>query len=236
MSDPTTSRRDRLRAQTSAEIKAIAMQLMADGGPSAISLRAIAREMGMTASAIYSYFATRDDLITTLIGDVYTSAVDAAEAARDAVPESDPGARIMAWVQAMRAWALANPEGFRLIYGDPVPGYRPPDDGPGQQAERRACSALLGLVDAAWPTARGRRSEGRAYDWADFHPDLVAHVREDFPDLPPAGVAMTLSVWGRMHGLLALEIYGHLRTFIHDPATVYHDEMYDFTASLGLVS
>ncbi len=229
------SRRDRLRAQTSAEIKTIAMKLMADGGPDAISLRAIAREMGMTAGAIYSYFATRDDLITTLIGDVYTSAVDAAEAARDAVPEADPGGRILAWAQAMRAWALANPEGFRLIYGDPVPGYRAPDDGPGQQAEARACGGLIGLVAAAWPTARASRSADRAYSWADFDPDLVAHVREDFPGLPPAGIAMTLRVWGRMHGLMALEIYGHLR-LIHDPAAVYRDEMHDLIASLGLVS
>ncbi|QDY76592.1 TetR/AcrR family transcriptional regulator [Streptomyces qinzhouensis] len=234
MSDHTTSRRDRLRAQTSAEIKAIAMKLMADGGPSAISLRAIAREMGMTAGAIYSYFATRDDLITTLIGDVYTSAVDAAEAARDAVPESDPGGRILAWAEAMRDWALANPQGFRLIYGDPVPGYRPPADGPGNQAELRACNGLVGLVAAARPTVPALRSEGRAYHWDDFDPDLVAHVRKDFPDLPPAGLALTLSVWGRMHGLMALEIYGHLRTFIHDPATVYRDEMRDFTAALGL--
>ncbi|MGV9776487.1 TetR/AcrR family transcriptional regulator [Streptosporangium sp. NPDC003464] len=233
MSDHTTSRRDRLRAQTSAEIKAIAMKLMADGGPDAISLRAIAREMGMTAGAIYSYFATRDDLITTLIGDVYTSAVDAAEAARDAVPETDPGGRILAWAQAMREWALANPEGFRLIYGDSVPGYRPPDDGPGKQAEVRACNGLIGLVAAAWPAVQARRSEDRAYSWADFDPDLVAHVRKDFPDLPPAGIAMTLRVWGRMHGLVALEIYGHLRTAIQDPAVVYRDEMHDLVASLG---
>ncbi|MGV9310098.1 TetR/AcrR family transcriptional regulator [Nonomuraea sp. NPDC003727] len=236
MSDQTMSRRDRLRAQTSAEIKAIAMKLMADGGPDAISLRAIAREMGMTAGAIYSYFATRDDLITTLIGDVYTSAVDAAEAARDAVPETDPGGRILAWAQAMREWALANPEGFRLIYGDPVPGYRPPDDGPGRQAEARACSGLVGLVAAAWPTVQARQPEEGAYDWADFDPELVAHVRKDFPDLPPAGIAMTLRVWGRMHGLMALEIYGHLRTAIHDPASVHRDEMHDLIASLGLVS
>ncbi|MBB6347072.1 AcrR family transcriptional regulator [Nonomuraea muscovyensis] len=236
MSDQTTSRRGRLRAQTSAEIKAIAMKLMADGGPDAISLRAIAREMGMTAGAIYSYFATRDDLITTLIGDVYTSAVDAAEAARDAVPETDPGGRILAWAQAMREWALANPEGFRLIYGDPVPGYRPPGDGPGRQAEARACSGLIGLVAAAWPAVQARRTEDRAYAWADFDPDFVAHVREDFPDLPPAGIAMTLRVWGRMHGLIALEIYGHLSILIHDPAAVYHDEMRDLIASLGLTS
>ncbi|RSN15519.1 TetR family transcriptional regulator [Nonomuraea sp. WAC 01424] len=233
MSDHTTSRRDRLRAQTSAEIKAIAMKLMTDGGPDAITLRAIAREMGMTAGAIYSYFATRDDLITTLIGDVYTSAVEAAEAARDAVPPTDPGARILAWALAMRGWALANPEGFRLIYGDPVPGYRPPGDGPGKHAEVRACNGLVGLVAAAWPTAPARQSTDHAYDWADFDPDFVAHVRAAFPDLPPAAVAMTLRVWGRMHGLMALEIYGHIRPLVHNPSAVYRDEMRDLIASLG---
>jgi AcrR family transcriptional regulator len=230
------SRRNRLRVQTSAEIKEIAIRLMADGGPDAISLRAIAREMGMTAGAIYSYFATRNDLITTLIGDVYTSAVDAAEAARDAVPDTDAGGRILAWAQAMREWALANPEGFRLIYGDPVPGYHPPADGPGRQAEVRACSGLVGLVAAAWPAVQAHRSDKSAYDWADFDPGLVAHTQQDFPDLPPAGIALTLRVWGRMHGLMALEIYGHLGTLTHDPAAVYRDEMHDLVASLGLMS
>lgn len=229
-------RRDRLRAETSAEIKAIALKLMVDGGPDAISLRAIARELGMTAGAIYSYFATRDNLITTLIGDVYTSAVDAAESARDAVPDTDPGGRILAWAQAMREWAVANPEGFRLIYGDPVPGYRKPDAGPGREAELRACTGLIGLVAAAWPTARKHRRGGGEYRWADFDRDLVAHTREDFPDLPPAGIALTLRVWGRMHGLMALEIYGHLGPLIDNPATVYHDEMRDLVASLGLSS
>ncbi|MEU8318101.1 TetR/AcrR family transcriptional regulator [Nonomuraea sp. NPDC048881] len=234
MSDPRTSRRDRLRAQTSAEIKTIALRLMADGGPDAISLRAIAREMGMTAGAIYSYFPTRDDLVTTLIGDVYTSAVDAAEAARDAVPENDPGGRILAWARAMREWALANPEGFRLVYGDPVPGYRPPEEGPGKEAEARACAGIVGLVAAAWPAARECASGGGAYTWDDFDPALVAHVREDFPDLPPAAIAVTLRVWGRMHGLVALEIYGHLRALVRDPAAVYDDEMRDLVTSLGL--
>jgi AcrR family transcriptional regulator len=121
-----------------AEIKTIALELMAAGGPDAISLRAIAREMGMTAGAIYSYYATRDDLVTMLIGDVYTALVDAAETARDAVPAADPGGRILAWAQTVREWALANPEGFRLIYGDPVPGYQRPKDGPAREAEHRA--------------------------------------------------------------------------------------------------
>ncbi|MFC4913430.1 TetR/AcrR family transcriptional regulator [Actinomadura gamaensis] len=234
MSEQATTRRARLRAQTSDEIKAIALRLMAGGGPDAISLRAIAREMGMTAGAIYSYFATRDDLVTTLIGDVYTALVDAVEAARDTVPESDAGGRILAWADALRAWSLANPEGFRLIYGDPVPGYRAPDDGPGKAAEVRACSGLTGLVAAAWPTASPLVRDVRDYSWDDFDPSLVAHVRAEFPDLPPAALALTLRVWGRMHGLLALEIYGHLSPLIGDPATIYLDEMRALVASLGL--
>ncbi|MEV4252154.1 TetR/AcrR family transcriptional regulator [Spirillospora sp. NPDC049652] len=239
MSDePTTptNRRARLRAQTTDEIKEVALKLMAEGGPDAISLRAIAREMGMTAGAIYSYFRTRDDLVTTLIGDVYSALVLAAEAARDAVPESDPGGRILAWAQAMREWAIANPPGFRLIYGDPVPGYQEPADSPGKAAELRACTALTDLVAAAWPTAAPLQKDGRAYAWDDFDPGLVAHVREDFPDLPPEALALTLRVWGRMHGLVSLEIYGHLRPLIHDPATVHHDEMRALVASLGLTA
>lgn len=230
------SRRDRLRAETSTEIKTIATKLMADGGPDAISLRAIAREMGMTAGAIYSYFPTRDDLITTLISDVYTSFVDAAEAARNAVGVNDPAGRVLAWAQTARAWALENPEGFRLIYGDPVPGYQPPAEGPAADAAMRACTGLTGLVAGAWPAARARQPDGHEYQWADFDPNLVARVRADFPDLPPAAVALTLRVWGRIHGLLALEIYGHLRPLIHDPVTVYRDEISDLVASLGLRS
>ncbi|GAB3985013.1 TetR/AcrR family transcriptional regulator [Actinoallomurus acanthiterrae] len=232
MGEQTISRRARLRAETTREIKEIALRLMAAGGPDAISLRAIAREMGMTAGAIYSYFATRDDLITTLITDVYTELVDRAEAARDAVPETDPGGRVVAWAHAVREWALANPEGFRLIYGDPVPGFRPPEGGAAREAHHRACGGLTGLVAAAWPRATALHDGD--YDWSDFDPGLVAEVRRDFPGLPPAAVALALRVWGRMHGLVALEIYGHIGPLASDPATLYRAEMRDLVRSLGL--
>lgn len=233
MGDQTLSRRARLRVETSAEIKTIALKLMSTGGPDAISLRAIAREMGMTAGAIYGYYTTRDDLITTLINDVHTSLVDTVEAARDAVPEADPAGRILAWAQAFREWALANPEGFRLIYGDPVPGYQPPEGGAAPEAEHRTCAGLAGLIAAAWPYAEPLQAEGD-HQWSDFHPDLVATVHEEFPGLPPAAVALALRVWGRMHGPVALDIYGHLRGQTHDPAKVYRTEMLDLIKSLGL--
>jgi AcrR family transcriptional regulator len=235
------TRRARLRAETTAEIKRVALDLVAESGPDAISLRAIAREMGMTANAIYSYFPTRDDLVTTLIGDLYTSLVDALEAAADAEPASDPARRLLAWSDSFRAWALANPSGFRLLAGDPVPGYRAPEGGPAPEAERRFCAGLTAIVAAAgpeegpdgWPDP-GPGQPDEAYDWSEFDGDLVATARQRSPDLPPAGVALALRIWARMHGLVSLEIYGRLGTKTSDPGKLYRTEMRDLVRSLGL--
>lgn len=221
-----------MRAQASEEIKAIALRLLAEGGPDAVSLRAIARDMGMTAGAIYGYYATRDDLITTLISDVYTALVDKVEAARDAIPVEDPAGRIVAWGEAVRDWAIAHPAGFRLIYGDPVSGYRPPPGGPAVAAEMRACTGLVGLAAAAWPHAEKRQTIGDT-TWSEFDPDLVEHVRAEFPELPPAALGLALRMWGRMHGLVALEVYGHLLPQSRDPAKLFHTEMLDLVRSLG---
>ncbi len=162
-------RRERLRTETTAEIKSVAMGLMAAGGPDAITLRAIAREMGMTANAIYGYFATRDDLVTTLVHDVYTALADTVDAAWEATSQQDAGSRIQAWATAFRDWALANPQGFRLIYGDPVPGYQAPAGGPAPDAARRVCTGLTALAAAAWPQA-GRLYEDGDFTWSDSTP------------------------------------------------------------------
>ncbi|NEW52344.1 TetR/AcrR family transcriptional regulator [Nocardia cyriacigeorgica] len=226
------SRRERLRAETAQEIKMIALRLLEEGGPDAIALRAIAREMGMTAGAIYGYYATRDELISTLISDVYTALLDRVEAARDAVPGDDPGGRIIAWGEAVREWAVRSPAEFRLIYGDPVPGYLPPPGGPAAAAQLRACTGLVALAAAAWPHMG--KVEPPVFEWSDFDADLAAHVRADFPELPPAGLALALRMWGRMHGLVALEVYGHLRPQAQDPAKLFRAEMLDLVRSLGV--
>jgi hypothetical protein len=161
--------------------------------------------------------------------------VQAAEAARDAVPTADAAGRILAWAEAFRHWALHNPAGFRLVYGDPVPGYQAPTEGAAVHAERRACAGLTGLVAGAWPSAEKLQSDG-GYQWSDFDPVLAAAVREDFPGLPPDAVALALRVWGRLHGLVSLEIYGHLRNQTPDPGKVYRTEMCDLIRSLGLPS
>lgn len=133
--------------------------------------------------------------------EVYSSLADAEEAARDAVPEADPVGRVLAVGEAFREWAIGYPEEFQLIYGDPVPGYQAPEGGAAADAEHRACAVLTGLVAAAWPRAQALLSDSD-YAWSDF----AAVTKESFPDLPPAAVALAMRVWGRMHGLVALEV------------------------------
>jgi AcrR family transcriptional regulator len=230
---PPATRRERLKAETTEEIKAIALALMAAAGPEAISLRAIARELGMTPAALYGYFATRDDLVTALIRDVHTALVDRAEAARDALPAGDTAGRILAWAEAFRQWAVTEPAGFRLVYGDPVSGYRPPPGGAAAEADRRACTGLTGLVAAAWPSARELQPRG-AHRWSDFDAHLVDGVRAAHPALTAAALGLALRMWGRMHGLVALEVHGHLRGLTRAPEKLYRAEMLDLIRSLGL--
>ncbi|MEU2872777.1 TetR/AcrR family transcriptional regulator [Streptomyces olivoreticuli] len=226
-------RRERLRLETTAEIKKVALELMAAGGPDAITLRAIAREMGMTANAIYGYFATRDDLVTTPINDVYTSLADTVDAAWATAPAPEPAALIEAWACAFRNWALANPEGFRLIYGDPVPGYRPPEGGAAPDAAQRVCTGITALADAAWPQAQLRYADSD-FGWSDFDPGLLGKVRPAFPDLPPAGVALALRIWSHLHGLVSLEIYGHLQAQALSPEKLFREELAQLVRSLDL--
>ncbi|MFI6501894.1 TetR-like C-terminal domain-containing protein [Nonomuraea typhae] len=164
---------------------------------------------------------------------MHTSLVEALERGRDTASPEDPAGRILAWALAFREWSLANPQGFRLIYGDPVPGYRVPEGGAAPEAQQRTCMGLTGLVAAAWPRTEPLRPGG-GYDWSDFDDDLAGKVRAEFPALPPAGLAEALRMWGRLHGPLALEVYGHLRGMTHDPAKVYRDEIANLIGSLGL--
>ncbi|MGV9840402.1 TetR/AcrR family transcriptional regulator [Nocardia niigatensis] len=235
MGTATPTRRERRRAETTAEIKDVALRLMAEGGPGAITLRAIAREMGMTANAVYSYFPTRDELVTALIRDVYSDLADALEAARDAVSTEDPAGRILAWACAFRDWALQHPEGFRLIYGEPVPGYQAPDGGAAPEAEHRVCAGLTGLAAGAWPHAAPAYADN-GFEWTDFEPRLVAEVRQELPALPPAAVAIALRIWGHLHGLVSLEVLGHLRSQTTNPDKLYRNEIGHLIRALGLTS
>src|SRR3954452_10518644 len=115
------TRRERLRSATVAEIKDHARQLLVGGGPTAISLRGIARDMGMTAPAIYRYFPSLDALVIELTGDLFDELRETIEAARDSVP-AEPLIQLLEMARAFRRWSLAHPPEFALMFGNPLPG------------------------------------------------------------------------------------------------------------------
>jgi AcrR family transcriptional regulator len=224
------TRRERIREETTAEIKSIALQQLTALGAGSISLRGIAAEMGMTARAIYTYFPTRDDLITALTSEINTSLADALDRARDRAP-ADEGSGLISWGVALREWAIAHPAEFRLIYGDPVPGYAPPEDGPGSEAARRICVGLNRLVaDEVWPKHPELTANAR---WSDFPSDYVSKIRTDAPEITAALAALALRVWARIHGLVTLEVYGHLRAVYNDPAAIQRADLISIVEYLG---
>jgi AcrR family transcriptional regulator len=227
------SRRERLRAATTSQIKATALHHLADDGSIAVSLRAIAREMGMTAGAIYSYFDTREALITALIADLHTDLADRLEDTCRRASGDGPAAAMLALGHSYRDWAVLHPQHFRLIHGHPTEGQPAIPE-----AAHRVSSLLAGLV-SAWTEGPGAPETVldpayHTYQWADFEPQYVALVRAEHPGLSPAALALALRLWARMHGLVSLEVYGHLSTQSREPAKLFHAEVSHFVWALGV--
>ncbi|MCI3928470.1 TetR/AcrR family transcriptional regulator [Streptomyces sp. AN091965] len=202
--------RERYRAQVRAEVKEHAWEQIATAGASALSLNAIAKQMGMSGPALYRYFASRDELITELIRDAYRSLADTVRAA------AAEGADLAGLAHALRAWALADPQRYFLVYGTPVPGYHAPEDVTGIASEIMAtlldAGAALAPDDSATPF-RTHLEDHRA--WAGDHP------------APPAVLHRALSFWSRVHGVLSLELAGHFTGMGFDPALFFAAELDD---------
>ncbi|EPH40366.1 TetR/AcrR family transcriptional regulator [Streptomyces aurantiacus] len=225
---PAASRRERHRAQTTAEIKATALKHLVEEGAEAVALRGIARDMGMAPGTFYSYFDTREALLAALAADAYRDLAAHLREARESHPRAEQGARALAHGLAYRAWALAHPQEFRLLFSGR--GQTPrADTADSTEAEYELC---LGIVEIA-ATAQVADT-GSPYTWTDFDPAFTAVARAAFPALTPATLALSLRVWGRMHGLVTLEIDGLLRPQIDDPDRLYRDELADLVRALGL--
>lgn len=203
MTKPAT-RRERVRAETLDQITEAARDQLRDVGAAHLSLRGVAAALGMSPAGLYRYFDSREALLTTLVAEGYDALADAVAAGRDAAAGDDPADRMLAAARAFRAWSLAHPHEFGLLYGTPLPGYAAPEDGPTDVATRRVGAALLPPLAEAWRAGRLRTAPtepGAALDvWAG-----------EIGGLPPDAAATVLGAWTRLHGLVALEVFGHLR-------------------------
>ncbi len=207
----TPNRRERLREATYDEIKSVAWRHIAESGPAALSLRAIARDMGMSAPALYRYYESRDALVTALIIEAFTSFGTALSQARDTRPADDHAGRFRAIGRAYRDWAAANPSRFLLIFGTPAPGYScTPDPA---FAPLQSFFVLSGVLDAAYYAGALQLPP----DYIHLTPTIEARVTQlcgQGVEFHPVALYLGLEAWAKVHGLTALELYGHFPTFL----------------------
>jgi AcrR family transcriptional regulator len=232
MTTALPSRRDRLRSATVSEIKEAARRLLVAGGPQAISLRAIARDMGMTAPAIYRYFPSLEALVVALADDLMDELGGAVAAAGESAGD-DPGQRLAAMARAFRRWAVAHPVEFGMIFGAPVPtmaDYAPecgPDD-PGARFGRPYLDVFLQLWERApWPTPP------REYMQERLGPHL-GPLRQSHGDLPIEVAYTFLSGWSRLYGLVAMEVFNQMRWALTEPEALFEAEIAMYLMQLGV--
>lgn len=218
------------------EILAAARARLAADGPAGLSLRAVARDVGMVSSAVYRYVENRDALLTLLIVECYDELGAAVESAEQQVPDrADLATRWLAACRAAREWSVAHPGEFALLYGTPVPGYAAPRDT--VDPAIRTVLVLVrvvadafheGVVPPLGPTAESGLTA------------LVAPAREVvaarglIDDAPPELVVRTLMAWTTVLGTVSFELFGHLVGSVDDPEAWFDVVSLRLAADLGI--
>ncbi|MEW9531590.1 TetR/AcrR family transcriptional regulator [Microbispora sp. NPDC049125] len=223
--------RERVRAELMQEIADVARRHLATEGAGGLSLRAVARDMGMVSSAIYRYFPSRDDLLTTLIVDGYNAIGAVVEAADAACPRDDFTARWIAVCRAVRDWALAHPHEYALLYGSPVPGYRAPED---TIAPASRDVAVYGAIIAeAWRAGRLSPPPFCPEPPAVLASDAEA-VRTLLPGVSDDVVARAVVVWTGLFGMVNFELFGQFNNVITHRAELFDHNMACLGRLVGL--
>ncbi|MEU7034573.1 TetR/AcrR family transcriptional regulator [Streptomyces sp. NPDC046237] len=223
--------RARARIEITAAIKDEARKQLAAEGAAKLSLRAVAREVGMVSSALYRYFPSRDDLLTALIVDAYDAVGAAAEQALTAAGPrgTDHLARWTTVCRAVRTWALSHPHEYALIYGSPVPGYSAPQDTVGPAS--RVALVLIGIVRDAYTTdgiAPPPVPEG-------LRPEAERMAADFAPDLPPALAVAMVAVWSQLFGLVSFEVFGQFNRVVEDREAFFTSATARLGRDIGLL-
>lgn len=220
----TMTRRERLRAELIAEIKDAARRRLNKAGARELSLRGIARDIGMSPSSIYTYFDGLDEVVTALIVDSFDAQARAVTSA--AAEAGSIKTRLRRATVAYRDWALDHPQEFRLLYESPIAGYRAPQDGPTVDASIGVMRPFMELLHEAAaageiPPAR----PGPAIDTTATEPRIDGGI-------DPNWLRVGIETWAQFHGFVALELNGHI------PSAASLDDVYahlidNITARLG---
>ncbi len=209
-----------LREETYNAIKDTARALMAERGTAGLSLRAIARELDLTAPALYYYFPRMDDLITALILDAFNGLAEAVEQVAETHAHLSAYDQLVEGLLAYRAWAVAHKTEFQLIFGNPIPGYEAP-------AELTVPAAVRSQF--AIGTAMYRVIVENNAEIPMHHSQLPPHFEAQFKTIvdnigggfPVIAVSLTVSLWADLQGLVLMELIDHL-----SPTVLYMDDWF----------
>ena len=215
-------KKEQQHANLQEAIKETAWFQIAESGAAALSLRAIARRLGITAPAIYNYYPNRDALVTALIVEAFTSLGSAQREAVASLPNLDHVTRLTSLGLAYREWAITYPQRYQLIFGTPIPGYHAPSD----ETVPAAAWALSPLIE----TLQSANQAGslRLDRSAPLSPALneMLAAWSDFAGSADGEVLYAaLVIWSRVHGLVSMEIGKQMPSFIADPGEVFHREI-----------
>ncbi|MDO0917157.1 TetR/AcrR family transcriptional regulator [Streptomyces sp. DT2A-34] len=235
MSSTAQGARARARMEVTAAIKDEARRQLAAEGAAKLSLRAVARELGMVSSALYRYFPSRDDLLTALIIDAYDSLGERAEAAHDKAADAGPVRRWTAVAEAVRDWALRHPHEYALIYGSPVPGYTAPDTTVPSAA--RVGLVFIGILRDAHRGSDSDSGSGLSEPPlpAELRPEAERMAADLAPDLPPANVAALVAAWAELFGLVGFELFGQFNRVVEDRETFFRHAVARLAHGVGLL-
>jgi len=215
------------------EIKAVARRHLETDGAN-LSLRAVARDMGMVSSALYRYFASRDELLTALILDAYNDLGATVEEADAAVKDRAAlRRRWLAAARAIRSWALAKPAEYALLFGSPVPGYAAPRDTIAAAA-RTSLVLIQILADGHATGALAAGKAGRPPLARALRADLAAVTREVAPGLPEELLLLGMAGWLELFGTVSFELFGQLNNVIDARAQFFDQQMELISDLMGL--
>jgi AcrR family transcriptional regulator len=228
--------RERARDELTREIKDEARRQLAMHGAEGLSLRAVARELGMVSSALYRYYPSRDELLTALIVDAYNAVAEQVEQAVAKRRTGDFLGRWRAACNAVREWGLADPQEYALIYGSPVVGYRAPRDTAAPAA--RVPVVLLRIVQDSHQA--GKLAD--APDKPGLSPaaarqvDLIVEAVDDVDlgPVPRANLAAVLIAWTQLYGMVSFELFGHLEGVIDNKQVMFEHATNQLAHLVGL--
>jgi AcrR family transcriptional regulator len=203
-------------------IKETAWKQIAGFGAPALSLRAIARALEITAPAIYNYFPDRDALVTALIIDAYRSFGDSQLEARDAVPASNIKGRLKAIGMAYRTWAHTYPQRYQLIFGTPIPGY----EAPLMEVLPSAARSLSALVSVVEQFRLAGKLSVKSFPKVNREHKVSFEIWKKYGgDVDMLSMSVAMLIWSRVHGIVSLEIAGNLPPFGASGDELYLYEM-----------